>query len=219
MTGRNELSICRLPHIRYILFLAVCAIGLWPLSQVLPRIEAVIAAFDLAVIGFVLSCVPLWCHGSADIMRRQAKRDDAGQVLLLCLTALISTIILVALGTLVLANKALSGWEIALLVVTLLACWTFVNLIYAFHYARQYYARHEGADRKGLDFPGDEIPGFADFVNFAFVIGMTCQTADIDITSASIRRVSTFHSLFAFAFNMGILALTVNVVASSTGGG
>jgi len=53
-------------------------------------------------------------------------------------------------------------------------------------------------------------------VNFAFVIGMTCQTADISITSGAMRRVSTFHGLFAFAFNLGILALTVNVLASSS---
>jgi uncharacterized membrane protein len=53
-------------------------------------------------------------------------------------------------------------------------------------------------------------------VNFAFVIGMTCQTADIEISECAMRRVSTFHGLFAFAFNLGILALTVNVLASSS---
>lgn len=219
MTGKNTLSICRLPHVRYVLFLVIFAVSLWPLSLTVPWVIAIIGAFDLAVMGFVLSCVPLWRDGNAAIMRRQAKRDDVGQVLLLFLSALISTVILVALGTLVLASKTLSGRDIALLVVTLLACWIFANLIYAFHYARQFYASDNGGDRKGIDFPGDGIPGFSDFVNFAFVIGMTCQTADINITSSSIRKVSTFHSLFAFAFNLGILALTVNVLASTSGGG
>ena len=43
---------------------------------------------------------------------------------------------------------------------------------------------------------------------------MTCQTADVNITGAHIRRVATFHGLFAFAFNLGILALAVNALAS-----
>ena len=102
-----------------------------------------------------------------------------------------------------------------LLVSTLLASWTFANLVYAFHYARRYYSAGTGGDYGGLDFPGDYEPAFADFVNFAFVIGMTCQTADITITHCAMRRISTFHGLFAFAFNLGILALTVNVLASS----
>ncbi|MBO9726487.1 MAG: DUF1345 domain-containing protein [Novosphingobium sp.] len=218
MAGRDSF-LNRLSHPRYLLFLGVLAVSPWPLLAMMPVVEAVVTAFDLAVIVFVLSCIPLWRGGNADLMRRQAKRDDAGQVMLLLLTAVITSVILAALGTLVLDNKSLVPGEIALLVVTLLACWTFANLIYAFHYARLYYSSRDGSDHEGLDFPGNCVPDFADFVNFAFVIGMTCQTADIEITDSAVRRVSTFHGLFAFAFNLGILALTVNVLASSTGGG
>ncbi len=218
MAGERNTIFNRLSHPRYLLFLGVMAIAVLPLLQVLPKVEGVITAFDLGVIAFVLSCVPLWRHGNAEIMRRQARRDDAGQIMLLMLTGVITSVVLAALGTLVLDNKRLPPGEIALLVVTLLASWTFANLIYAFHYARLYYTASDGADHEGLDFPGDCVPDFSDFVNFAFVIGMTCQTADIEITETSVRRVSTFHGLFAFAFNLGILALTVNVLASSTGG-
>lgn len=217
MAGRDSF-LNRLSHPRYLLFLGVLAVSPWPLLAIMPVVETVVTAFDLAVIVFVLSCIPLWRDGNPDLMRRQAKRDDAGQVMLLLLTGVISSIILAALGTLVLDNKSLVPGEIALLVVTLLACWTFANLIYAFHYARLYYSSRDGSDHEGLDFPGDCVPDFADFVNFAFVIGMTCQTADIEITDSAVRRVSTFHGLFAFAFNLGILALTVNVLASTTGG-
>ncbi|MFK4871116.1 DUF1345 domain-containing protein [Novosphingobium sp. ZW T3_23] len=218
MAGRETAFLNRLSHPRYLLFLAIFLLAPWPLLSWLRPVEAVVTAFDLAVIAIVASCLPLWLDGNPDVMRRQAKRDDVGQVVLLLLTALITSVILAALGTLVLDNKNLRVGEIALLVVTLLACWTFANLIYAFHYARLYYTSHESGDYKGLDFPGGCVPDFADFVNFAFVIGMTCQTADIEITDSAMRRISTFHGLFAFAFNLGILALTVNVLASSTGG-
>ncbi|QDK32413.1 MULTISPECIES: DUF1345 domain-containing protein [Sphingomonadaceae] len=218
MAGERDPFLSRLSHPRYLLFLGVMTAAAMALLLVLPAVEAVITAFDLGVIAFVTSCVPLWRSGNAEVMRRQAKRDDVGQIMLLMLTAVITSVILAALGTLVLDNKILKAGEIALLVVTLLSCWTFVNLIYAFHYARLYYSSRAGGDHEGLDFPGDCVPDFSDFVNFAFVIGMTCQTADIAITQTSVRRVSTFHGLFAFAFNLGILALTVNVLASTTGG-
>ena len=97
----------------------------------------------------------------------------------------------------------------------------FTNLIFTFHYARLFYGRGSGqadgaavADFGGIEFPGHGDPEFSDFVNFAFVIGMTCQTADINIVHPRVRRVATWHGLYAFAFNLGILALAVNALAS-----
>ncbi|HKT85889.1 MAG TPA: DUF1345 domain-containing protein [Novosphingobium sp.] len=207
----------KMGHPRYVLFLAVLvAVGL-VLPLVLPTAQALVAAFDVAVLAFVLSCIPLWCRGDAEAIRRQAQRNDAGQILLLLLTGLISTVVLVTLSLLVSDKQDLGLGGVVLLVCTLAASWTFTNLILALHYARLYYSPDDRGDHEGLDFPGDATPDFSDFVNFAFVIGMTCQTADIAITRAAMRRVSTFHGLFAFAFNLGILALTVNVLASATG--
>jgi uncharacterized membrane protein len=214
MTARNQHVFARIPHPRYVLFVAVSLIAAWPLGTMLPLGEAVASVFDLGVAGFVLSCVPLWLHGGPESIRRQARRDDFGEIPLLLLTGLISTIILFTLVELK-AEVARSGMAgVALVVGTLIASWVFTNLIFAFHYARLYYSQADEGDREGLSFPGSKPPEFPDFVNFAFVVGMTCQTADIAITSPHIRRVSTFHGLFAFAFNLGILALSVNMLAS-----
>lgn len=206
-----------LKHPRYLLFLAIFAVAGPALSLVIRPEEGVIAGFDLAVLAFILSCVRLWRSGDAGVMRRQAQRDDAGQVLLLLLTGLISVVMLVALSLMLLHKDALGVGGAALLVGTLAASWTFTNLIFSFHYARLYYSPDIKGDHEGLEFPGGCVPDFSDFVNFAFVVGMTCQTADIAITKTAMRRVSTFHGLFAFAFNLGILALSVNVLASATG--
>lgn len=205
----------RVSHPRYLLFLGVFALAAPAFTLLLRCEEAVIAGFDLAVFAFAASCVSLWCKGDADVMRRQARRDDAGQFLLLILSGLISSVVLAALSLLILDKSALGAGGIALLVVTLIASWMFTNLIFAFHYARLYYAPDTGGDHEGLEFPGGCTPDFSDFVNFGFVIGMTCQTADITITKTAMRRVSTFHGLFAFAFNLGILALSVNVLAGA----
>ena len=63
-----------------------------------------------------------------------------------------------------------------LIVATLLVAWLFANTIYALHYAHLYYERKAG----GIDFPGEDPPGYADFVYFAFTLGMTFQTSDVD---------------------------------------
>lgn len=207
----------KLKHPRYALFLAVLLLATPALAIALPKGEALVAGFDLAVFAFLVSCIPLWRSGNAASMRRQAARDDVGEVALLLLTWLISAVVLIALAQLILEKNDLGWGGVALLILTLLASWTFANVILAFHYARLYYASKEGSDQRGLEFPGDGTPDFSDFVNFAFVIGMTCQTADINITKTPMRRVATFHGLFAFAFNLGILALSVNVLAGMGG--
>lgn len=204
-------------HPRYWLFLAVYVAAVFTLSLAFRWEVALIAGFDLAVLTFCLSCWRLWVDGKAEIMRAHAIRDDAGQFLLLILSGLISVVVLIALSILMAEKASLHAILIALLVGTLVSCWVFTNLIFAFHYARLYYSSEPMGDYQGLDFPSANEranePDFSDFVNFAFVIGMACQTADIAITKSGMRRVSTFHGLFAFAFNLGILALSVNVMA------
>ncbi|MDX2287205.1 MAG: DUF1345 domain-containing protein [Hyphomicrobiaceae bacterium] len=182
----------------------------------LPTGDALLVAFDGAVLAFALSCLPLWLHGGPERLRHEARSNDASGLLLLALSTLISVTVIGAVTLLVYARNAMDRNAVALMVASLAASWLFANLVYTFHYARLYYSeRHDGSGpRGGLHFPGDAEPGFADFVNFAFVIGMTCQTADIEITGSHIRRVSTVHAMFAFVFNLGILALTVNTLAS-----
>jgi uncharacterized membrane protein len=50
-------------------------------------------------------------------------------------------------------------------------------------------------------------------VYYAFVIGTACATADVNITSKTVRRITTVHCVVAFFFNTTILALTVNIGA------
>lgn len=207
-------------HPRYALFLAILLTSGPLLAIAVPLYESLLIGFDLAVAGYALSCARLWHGGTVDVLRKRAADDDAGLVLLVLLSLLIGSIVLVSLGILVLAQQQVELATVALVVVTMAACWLFVNLIHAFHYAHLYFypltnsAGQAARDRGGLEFPGGHKPDFSDFVNFAFVIGMTCQTADITITARAIRRATTLHALFAFVFNLGILALCVNVLAS-----
>ena len=55
----------------------------------------------------------------------------------------------------------------------------------------------------------------SDFVYFAFTLGVAVQTADVEVTSRHIRKVVTAHCVAGFFFNLGVLALTINVLGSS----
>ena len=107
--------------------------------------------------------------------------------------------------------------HVALALVALATSWLLIHTIYAFHYAHRYYQeelRNE-AGGPGLDFPGKLDPDYMDFLYFSFVIGMTSQVSDVQTTSREMRRITLVHGVLAFAFNMLVLALSINVVASS----
>ncbi len=88
---------------------------------------------------------------------------------------------------------------------------------FTIRYAHLYYIDAHKKNREdikgGLIFPGGENPNYLDFAYFSFVIGMTCQVSDVQISSRQMRRLATVHGLIAFVFNTAILAVFVNIVA------
>ncbi len=203
-----------IPHARFILFAVVTAIVTAANAVALPLSEAFIGAFDLGALAFIVSVFPLWRDDSPHDLRRRALRDDGGRVLISVIALLAILAVLVALGSVAAARHKLTLAEFSGLAATIVIAWTAANIVYAFHYAHIFYSKVDEQDAGGIDFPGAGDVLFADFVYFAFVLGMTCQTADANITSRPIRRLATLHGLFAFFFNLGVLALTVNILAS-----
>ena len=68
---------------------------------------------------------------------------------------------------------------------------------------------HDGPENdltEGLEFPGKEPPDYWDFVYYSFVIGTACATADVNVTSKNMRKITTLHCVVAFFFNTTILA-------------
>jgi uncharacterized membrane protein len=174
---------------------------------------ALVIGFDLAAGGFILSCLPLWRGDRVLDLQARAARDDGGRTLLTLVALLSLGVVLVALVRLVGAGKQSSLAEFAMVAGSLVIAWLFINLLYTFHYANIYHRIADDHPTGGLDFPGSETPLYADFVYFSFVIGMTCQVSDVEISSTELRRVATGHGLVAFFFNLGVLALMVNVLA------
>ena len=97
-------------------------------------------------------------------------------------------------------------------VLTTILSWLFVHSIFALHYAHEYYAEHRGKGG-GLRFPGNTNPDYWDFVYFAFTVGTSSAVSDVEVTSRTIRKTVTAHSLVAFIFNVTMIALTVSIAA------
>jgi uncharacterized membrane protein len=94
--------------------------------------------------------------------------------------------------------------------------WLLVHTIFSFRYAHLYYGDRDRNNESdgGLIFPGRADPSYCDLAYFSFVIGMTFQVSDVQITDQRIRRLVLGHGLISFGYNTAILALVVNVVSN-----
>ena len=165
--------------------------------------------------AFIGSSAPLFRLGTS-ALRRAAAENDANRLMLLAVSFLLTLVIFAAIAAQLANPEALTIIDKVLFAATLVLVWTFGNAIYTLHYTHLYYSSDDGGkDRGGLKFPGTKEPDLADFAYFAFTIGAALQTADVGITSPHIRRIVTLHCVIAFFFNLGVLALTINVLASS----
>ncbi len=199
---------------RFLLFIALLIVGSGAAVATLGWQRGILVGFDVAALGFLAASINLF-NDKPKKMREDAKANDANRVVLLGISFVISLVILVSVGSQLSREGGFSGFEIALIVGTLVLVWLVGNAIYALHYAHLYYSADDGgADSTGLDFPGKRAPDYADFCHFAFTLGVALQTADVCITSPHIRRVVTVHCVAAFFFNLGVLALTVNVLGA-----
>jgi uncharacterized membrane protein len=198
---------------RFLLFFALLLLG-WAIAPfALDPGQALLVGFDVAATAFLGSCISTLRH-EADDMRSLAERSDANRGVLLALSGVLAVVVFVAIvdelgvGTLGVVHKALIFGSLVL-------AWTFGNAVYTLHYAHLYYRRGvAGNDSAGLLFPGPDEPLMSDFAYFAFTLGVAVQTSDVQVTSRDIRKVVVVHSVIGFFFNLGALALAINVLGS-----
>lgn len=203
---------------RFVLFGALLPLGflLWRgVFPAAPWQDALTMAFDLAAAVFLLSLLPLMQAFSVAEMRRHADQNDANRALVLLIATALAAAIMAAISGELAAARAGDGGAMARLLITLALVWLFANTVYALHYAHLYYCGggdQPNGHRGGIEFPGTQTPDYRDFAYFACTLGMTFQTSDVQITSPRIRRLALVHSLAAFAFNIGVIAFTINAL-------
>ena len=198
---------------RFLAFVAVLAIASPVAAGLLhARTLGFMAGFDVAALIFLVSCLPLLRTSQASEIRGHAKANDANRAVLLAITGVVIAVLLVAIGAEAMGNNP-EPFTKGLIIFTLAMAWLFSNTIYALHSAHLAYGDDRGGC-SGLDFPGTPDPDYWDFVYFAFTCGMAFATSDVQVTGKHMRRIVTVHCLAAFAFNIGVLAFTINVLGS-----
>lgn len=195
-----------------------------------------LAAGDTFFIVYLALMAKLAAGITAGELRRRATIEDEGMPLIVGIT-LLAIIFSVSSIFVVLNQKENEPVvQLMLALASVPLGWMVLHTAMAFHYAQLYYARRrrspkaapgrKGAtksaaaddeheqDAGGLAFPGGSEPLAWDFLYHAFVIGMTAQVSDVQVTSRQMRLVVTGHALAAFFYNTVLLALAVNTAVT-----
>lgn len=176
-------------------------------------------AWDLTAAIYVIAALVMIAHSSHETCHaRAALYDEAADWIIMSLVVLSAAASFVAVLAELVEVKAspTTAWfHLAITGGTVVLSWTFTHLIFTMHYATLYYRPNAKRGQPGgLEFPGHRAPDYRDFLYYAFVVGCTAQTADVNTVSPEMRRITLIHGVISFAFNTAILALTINVGAS-----
>ena len=223
----KQVSLKQLPLVRLFVprprFAGAIAFGLgvyalmplvWPVHQV----SRMLLAYDLGALLYIGLAGAMMATSGTTTMRRRSLREDEGKIAMLAVVVVSSIAALMAIAVQLAVAKELHGLNkaghVGLAASTVLISWTFTQVMFALHYAHEFYHHRSGEHGSGLDFPGTTAPTYFDFVYFSCVIGISGQTADVSISGSSMRRFALLHCVLAYIFNTTLLALTINVAAS-----
>lgn len=183
----------------------------WP-----PGTSALIA-WNAGAIGFLAMTGHMMATTDPSLIRRRAVTQDEGRLGILTLVVLAAVAMLAAVASELVQARDMAGRErllhVGLAVLTLMTSWFFTQVLFALHYAHDFYMARACGEPDPLAFPGTPDPVYSDFLHFAVVLGATAQTADISFQGGLLRPVGTLHSLMAFVFNASLVGLSVNVAA------
>ena len=155
-------------------------------------------------------------------IKQIAKKQDSSRTIIFLFVLIASFVSLFAVILLfkdLPDSKQSSYYHIFFSGISVILSWVLIHTIFTIRYAHLYYTSKtlekdiQKQEEGGLDFPNDDRPDYLDFAYFSFVVGMTFQVSDVQITSSSIRRVVLLHGLLSFAYNTVILALCINIIA------
>lgn len=188
----------------------------------IPRLAVVIAANVFFAIYLCLSVASVGKLTPGFLRRHDASSDEPVWAIFTVTFAAV-VVAVVSLFAVINGSEQPRAVAMSLALLSVALGWMTIHMMAAIHYAHLYWsaARHSKppkdghrAIRRGLDFPGDAEPGGADFVYFAYVVGMTAQTSDVAITTAAMRKVNLVHAVVSFFFNTVLVAAAVNVAVS-----
>lgn len=209
IAARPRLSICTLLG-------AVTVLAL-PESWAVHDITRLIIGWNVGACAYLALATRMMFWSSHERMRVRALQEDEGRIIVLALVVVAALVCLGAIVAELSVAKDMVGVEryahVALAALTIFSSWAFTQVMFALHYAHDYYAAEARGGPGGLAFPGGHAPDYGDFLYFSCVIGTSGQTADVSFTSRMMRRTGLVHCVLAFFFNTTLVALTINIAS------
>jgi uncharacterized membrane protein len=174
-----------------------------------------LVAWDFGVMLYLSLAAWMMTRANIQAMKDRADAEDDGAAAILALTVGAALASLAAIGAeLHGIRRAMEQGEALRLIlagVTILCSWFLLHVVFAIHYAHEFYAA--AASRPALVFPNESTPDYIDFLYFSFTVGAAAQTSDVSVDSRRMRRLVLTHTVLSFLFNTTVLALAVNVGA------
>lgn len=208
-------------HHRLILALAVSAIVFFVIrnNYSLPAVT-LLTWISFAMMVIILDWIVILSSHPREV-RKIAKIQDSSRTFIFLFVIAASLVSMIAIFFLLKSTKGHSGAgvneHILLAIGAVIISWWLVHTIFTMRYAHMFYDTDtdDGESKVigGLQFPDESHPDYLDFVYFSFVLGMTFQVSDVEISSRQIRRLAWLHGLLSFAFNTTIVALSINVIS------
>ena len=204
-------------HERITIAIILAIISFFILSASFSLPIAFIGAWDVLALTDIILSWRVILKKDARITVQNARLQDSSRSVILFFVILTSVISLVAIAFLIKSAKHSALYNANSILffafITLAISWVLVHTVFTIHYAHLYYSETDGGHKGGLDFPNEKNPVFTDFAYYSFVVGMTFQVSDTQVTSRSMRKLTLAHSIIAFVFNTFILALAINIIA------
>ncbi|WP_293553185.1 DUF1345 domain-containing protein [Parvibaculum sp.] len=151
-------------------------------------------------------------------MRKRSDFEDEGIGVIALITLTAVSLSLGAIFEMLHGDGAPKPLLLALSLAGVPLGWFTFHTVMASHYGHLYYAADDSLksrkDSRGLEFPGTKEPGSWDFLYYSFVVGMTAQVSDVQVSNPDMRRATLFHSIVSFFYNTVLLALAVNVAVN-----
>ena len=191
---------------------------LLPTSLATHLVTRLLIAWNVGTGLYVVLAAIMMIRSSKERMRHRAQLQDEGQWVILVLVVIAAVASLAAIGGELTVVKDMHGAakvaHVSLAGLTVLSSWAFIQVMFALHYAHDYYAAKCHGRNPGLQFPEDDEPDYGDFFYISAVIGTSGQTADVSFVSKMARRIGSVHCILAYLFNTTVLALLINIGAS-----
>ncbi len=208
-------------HHRLYIALAISVIVYFIFRSLIPVSENVLLVWICFAMSLIISQWIIILTSHPLEVRKIARLQDSSRAIIFLFVIVASIVSLGAIIVLLKSPRQVSERQVTehilLSMGSIILSWWLVHTVFTMRYAHLYYDTDtdEGGTRKagGLIFPGDAEPDYMDFVYFSFVLGMTFQVSDVNISSPQIRRLAWMHGLISFAYNTAIVALGINIIS------